>query len=135
MCEYIIMEDFKVDKYIFNENNNLWYELVGNYYLPCLTVPAEEQSIGMWGQRHKRYLKDYHLALYNALLLSGKLNSYLAGIDQQAEAMISRLVEQMAQRQSVTEKLKASDQMAWTGRMNNIRENAMEIVDREIIYA
>lgn len=125
-----------MDKYIFNENNGLWYELISDYYLPCLTIPAEEkQPTGVWGQRHRRYLKEYHPALYNALLMSGKLNSYLVGIDQQAETMLSRLVEQMARQQGVTEQVKASDQMAWVGRMSNIRASATEIVNREIIYA
>ncbi len=125
-----------MDKYIFNETNGLWYELVGGYYFPCLTVPAEEeQPAGIWGQRHKRYLKEYRPALYSALLLSGKLNGYLADIDQQAKTMLSRLVEQMARQQGVTEQVKASDQMAWVGKMNNIRASATEIVNREIIYA
>jgi len=136
MCEYIIAEDFKMDKYIFDESNGLWYERQGDYYISCLTLPAEEeQPIDLWGQRHLRYIKEYRKVLYTSLLLSGKLNSYLADIDQQAEAMLSRLVEQMARRQGVTEQLKASDQMAWVGRMNNIRASATEIVDREIIYA
>ena len=123
-----------MEKYIFNENNGLWYELMGDYYFPCLTVPAtEEQPIGLWGRQHRSYLKDRHPALYNALLLSGELSSYLANIDQQAEAMLSQLVEQMAQRQGVTEQLKASDQMAWVCRMNNIRASAMETVEKDII--
>ena len=135
MCEYIIAEDFKMDKYIFDESNGLWYERQGDYYIPCLTLPAEEeQPIGLWGQRHLRYIKEHRKALYTSLQLSGKLNSYLANIDQQAEVMLSRLMEQMAQQQGVTEQLKASNQMAWVGRMNNIRASAMEIVNREIIY-
>ena len=124
-----------MDKYIFNESNGLWYELRGDYYFPCLTVPAEEQSVGVWGQRHKRYLKDFRPAFYNALLLSGELNSYLVDIDQQAKAMLSQLVEQLALRQGVTEQLKANDQMAWIRRMNNIQSSAAEIVGKEIIYA
>ncbi len=124
-----------MDKYIFDENNGLWYERQGDYYIPCLTLPAEEeQPIGLWGQRHLRYIREHRKARYTGLLLSGKLNSYLADIDQQAETMLSRLVEQMAQRQGVTEQLKASDQMAWVGQMNNIRASAMEVVDKEIIY-
>ena len=125
-----------MDKYIFNEDNGLWYELSGDYYLPCLTVPAEEkQSVGVWGQRHKRYLKEYRPALYNALLLSGKLNAYLAGIDQQAQELMDTIIQQRAEAQEITEAMKAADQMTWIGKMNNIRASAMEVVDKEIIYA
>ena len=125
-----------MDKYIFDESNGLWYERQGDYYIPCLTLPTEEeQPVGLWGQRHLRYIKEHRKALYTDLQLSGKLNSYLADIDQQAEVMLSRLVEQMAQRQGVTEQLKASGQMAWVGRMNNIRASAMEIVGKVLIYA
>ena len=124
-----------MDKHIFNEDNGLWYELAGDYYLPCLTVPAEEkQSVGVWGQRHKRYLKEYRPALYNALLLSGKLNAYLAGIDQQAQDLMDTIMQQMAEAQEITETMKATDQMAWIGKMNNIRVSAMEAVDKELIY-
>lgn len=125
-----------MDKYIFDESNSLWYELIGDYYFPCLTVPAEEeQPVGIWGQRHRRYLKEYRPALYNALLLSGKLNSYLADIDRQAQDMLNTIVRQMAEAQGITEALKVADQMAWVGKMNNIRASAMEIVNKEIIYA
>jgi len=125
-----------MDKHIFNEDNGLWYELAGDYYLPCLTVPAEEkQSVGVWGQRHKRYLKEYRPALYNALLLSGKLNAYLAGIDQQAQDLMDTIMQQMAEAQEITETLKAADQMTWIRKMNNIRASAMEVVDKELIYA
>lgn len=123
-----------MDKYIFDENNGLWYELIGDYYFPCLTVPTEEQSIGVWGQRHKRYLKDYHPALYNALLLSGELNSHLADIDQWAQEMMDAIMRQMANAQGITEALKAADPMAWVGQMNNIQACAREIIDKEIIY-
>ncbi|MCM1191733.1 MAG: TnpV protein [Butyrivibrio sp.] len=124
-----------MDKYIFNESNSLWYELQGDYYTPCLTLPAEEERpIGLWGQRHLRYIRKHRKAIYTGLLLSGELNSYLASIDQQAEAMLSLLVVQMAQHRGVTEQLKVSDQMAWVGKMNNIRASATEIVNREIIY-
>lgn len=123
-----------MDKYIFNENNSLWYELVGDYYFPCLAVPAEEkQSVGVWGQRHKQYLKEHRPALYNALLLSGKLNSYLADIDQRAQELFDTIIQHMAYVQSVTEMLKAADQMAWVGSMNNIRKVAEEIVCKELI--
>ena len=124
-----------MDRYIFDENNELWYELQGDYYLPCLKLSEEEQPIGIWGQRHRRYLKEHRKAVYAELLTSGKLNGYLADIDREAEEMFSRLVEQMAEVEDVTEKLKATDQMAWVGRMNNIRNRAREIVNSEIIYA
>jgi hypothetical protein len=136
MCEYIIPEEQQMDKYIFDESNGLWYELRGDYYFPCLTLPAEEkQPIGIWGQRHKRYLKEHKQAVYTALLLSGRLNSYLADIDQQAQERLDTLVEQMKQAQGITERLKADNPMAWVGRINNIRACAMEIVNKEIIYA
>ena len=125
-----------MDKYIFDKNNGLWYELSGDYYLPCLTVPAEEeQPVGIWGQRHKRYIKECRPVLYNALLLGGKLNNYLADIDQQAQEMMNLIVQQIAQAQGITEVLKSTDQMAWVGSMNNILESATEIVNTQIIYA
>ena len=104
-------------------------------YIPCVTAPTEEkQAVGVWGQRHKRYLKEYRPALYNALLLSGKLNAYLAGIDQQAQELMDTIIQQMAEAQEITETMKATDQMAWIGKMNNIRVSAMEAVDKELIY-
>ena len=125
-----------MDKYIFDKSNGLWYELVSDYYFPCLTVPAEEeQSVGVWGQQHKRYLKEHHPALYNALLLSGKLDGYLVDIDQQAQGMMNLIVQQMAQAQGITETLKSTDQMAWVDMMNNIQASATEIVNTEIIYS
>ena len=125
-----------MDKYIFDENNGLWYELIGNYYFPCLTVPAEEeQPVGVWGQRHRRYLKEYRPAFYNALLLSGKLNGYLADIDQRAQELFDTIIQQMALAQGITERLKATDQMAWVGKMNNLRASATEFVNTEIIYS
>ena len=125
-----------MDKYICDKRNGLWYELQGDYYLPCLKLPEDETAhIGIWGQRHRRYLKNNHKALYTSLLTSGKLNGYLADIDRQAEEMFSRLVKQMAEAEGVTETLKADDSMEWVGRMNNIRNRATEIVNAEIIYA
>lgn len=107
----------------------------GDYYIPCLKLPEEEQQpIGVWGQRHLRYIKQNRRALYLNLLTSGKLNGYLADIDKQAEDMLSRLVKQMAEREGVTEKLKADNQMEWVGRMNNIRSRATEIVNKDLIY-
>ena len=124
-----------MDKYIYNEQNGLWYELQGDYYLPCLKLPEEsEVHIGIWGQRHRRYLKNHHRVRYINLLTSGKLNSYLADIDRQAEEMFSRLVKQLSEKEGVTEALKAENQMLWVQRMNNIRSVAMEIVSSELIY-
>jgi len=123
-----------MEKYIYDESNGLWYERQGDYYIPFLSLSEEEQPIGLWGQRHLRYIREYRKALYNSLQLSGKLNSYLADIDQQAEDMFSRLVGQMAQQQGVTEQIKASDQMMWVGKMNNIQASATEIVNQELIF-
>ena len=112
------------------------YEQQGDYLIPCLALPTEEEKpIGIFGQRHLRYLKEYHRIVYVNLLTSGKLNSYLADIDEQAQEMLFRLVEQMKQAQGITEQLKAENALEWTGRMNNIRACAMEIVNTEIIYA
>ena len=112
------------------------YEQQGDYLLPCLTVPDEkEQSIGVWGQRHLRYLKEYRRATYITLLTSGRLNAYLADIDKQTEEMFFRLVEQMKQAQGIMEQLKAENALEWTGRLNNIRACAREIVERKIIFA
>ena len=124
-----------MEKYKYNESNGLWYELQGNYYLPCLKLPEEEQvHIGIWGQRHLSYLRENKRVLLSGLQLSGKLNSYLADIDKQAEYMCSRLVKQMAEREDITEQLKAENQMEWVRQMNNIRIRANEIVLRELIY-
>lgn len=124
-----------MEKYIYNEKNGLWYELQGDYYLPCLKLSDEsEVYIGIWGQRHRRYLKSHRKALYTSLLTSGKLNSYLADIDQQAEEMFSRLVKQLAKVEGVTEALKAADQMEWVRRMNSVRNRASEIVATEILF-
>ena len=129
-------EDMNMEKYKFDENNGLWYELQGDYYLPCLKLPEEEQAyIGIWGQRHLRYLKKHHRVLYNNLLTSGKLNSYLVDIDRQAEEMFERLVKQMAEREGVTEQLKAANSMEWVRKMNSIRNRAVEITNSELIYA
>ena len=121
-------------KTIFEEMGGT-YTRVGDYLLPDLKVPEEEQQpIGVWGQRHRRYLKDHRRATYAILLTSEKLNSYLSDIDRQAEEMFLRLVKQMAEAEGVTEQLKADNQMEWVGRMNNIRNRAMEMVNSELIY-
>ena len=125
-----------MEKYIYNEQNGLWYELQGDYYIPCLVLDEEEtQPIGMWGRKHLRYIKEHRKALYTTLLISGKLNSHLAQIDNQATEMFERLVKQMAEKEGITEQLKALDQMAWVGAMNNIRNRAEEIVNAEVIFA
>jgi hypothetical protein len=125
-----------MEKYIYDEKNGLWYELQGDYYIPCLALLAEEtQLIGLWGQRHKDYLKEHRKATYTTMLMAGKLNSYLADIDKQAEKMYHRLIEEMAQWQGVTEKLKAEQPMEWVGRMENIQACAREVVNNELIYA
>lgn len=123
-----------MEKVIYDEKNGLWYELQGDCYIPCLKLPEEEQQpIGVWGQRHLRYIKQNRKVLYLNLLTSGKLNGYLSDLDKQAEEIFSRLVEQMAEREGVTEKLKADNQMKWIGKMNNIRNRAMETVNKEYI--
>ena len=125
-----------MDKYTYDESNGLWYELKGDCYFPCLTLPeSENKPIGLWGQRHKRYLQEHRKIVYTQLLTSGRLNSYLAEIDQQAQERMEVLVEQMKQAQGITEQLKADNAMEWVGRMNNIRACAREIVNAEIIYA
>ena len=122
-------------KYKYDESNGLWYELEGDYYLPRLKLPEEEQvHIGIWGQRHLNYMRENKRVLLSNLQISGKLNIYLADIDKQAEEMFFRLVKQMAEREGVTERLKADNQMEWVGRMNDIRGRATEIVNSDLIY-
>ena len=124
-----------MDKYIYDESNGLWYELQGDYYIPCLILPTEkEQPIGLWGQRHKHYLQEHKRTVYISLLTSGELNNYLADIDEQATEMMFRLVEQMADKEGVTEQLKVENPMLWVGRMNEIQARAREIVYADIIY-
>ena len=125
-----------MEKVIYDEKNGLWYELQGDYYIPCLKLPEEEQQpIGIWGQRHLRYIKQNRKMLYLNLLTSGKLNGYLSDLDKQAEDMFSRLVKQMAECEGVTEQLKAENQMEWVGRMNNIRSRAKEVINNELIFS
>ena len=124
-----------MEKVIYDEKNGLWYELQGEYYIPCLKLSEEEQQpIGVWGQRHLRYIKQHRKLLHLNLLTSGKLNGHLTDIDKQAEDMFFRLVKQMAEREGVTEQLKADNPMEWVARMNNIRSRASEIVNHNIIY-
>ncbi|NBI60893.1 TnpV protein [Lachnospiraceae bacterium] len=111
------------------------YERQGDYLIPCLAVPTEEeQPIGIWGQRHLDYLKQYRKVTYTNLLTSGRLGVYLADIDRQAQERFERLIEGMKQAQGITEQLKAENALEWVGRMNNIRACAREIVERELIY-
>ena len=108
----------------------------GNYYLPCLKLPEERTAyIGVWGQRYLRYLKQHRKGLYSELLISGKLNDYLADINEQAEEMFPRLVKQLAEKEGVTEAIKAENQMLWVQKMNSIRSAAMEVVSNDLIYA
>ena len=122
-------------KTIFEEMGGT-YIRHGDYLIPCLTLPEEEQRfIGVWGQRHLRYLKEYSRSVYLNLLTSGRLNDYLADIEEQAQERFERIVEQMKLTRGITEQLKAENQMEWVARMNNIQACAREIVDREIVYS
>ena len=123
-----------MEKYTYDESNGLWYELQSDYYLPCLKLPEEEhQPIGIWGQRHHEYLCRNKRITLSSLQISGKLNDYLANIGRQAEEMFERLVKQMAAAEGVTEQLKAVDQITWVDKMNNIRNQASEIININLI--
>ena len=124
-----------MEKYIYDNSNGLWYELHGEYYLPCLVIPEEEiHTIGVWGRKHQQHLKEHRPLIYSDLVLSGKLYSYLADIDTQARNKLDLLVTQMAEKEDINEQLKARDQLAWVRAMNNIRNCAEEIVLKELIY-
>ena len=124
-----------MEKSIYNKQTDISYTLQGDYYLPDLALPEQEDKpIGLWGQRHLRYIKQHRKILYINLLTGGKLNEHLADIDKRAEDMFSRLVKQMAEREDVTEQLKADNPMEWVARMNNIRNRATEIVNCDLIY-
>lgn len=125
-----------MEKYIYDNSNGLWYELQGDYYIPCLVLPdTEERPIGIWGRKHLDYIKEYRPVLYADLVLSRKLHSYLANIDAQANAKLALLTKQMAQKEGISEQLKAQEQMAWVRAMNSIRNRAEEIINMEIIFA
>ena len=125
-----------MERFVTDERTGLKYELVGDYYLIAgEDEPEEDRPIGIWGQRHLRYLKEHRRVRYANLLTSGELNAYLADIDLQAEKLFLRLVKQMAEAEGITEKLKASDQMEWVRQMNSIRNRATEIVNAELIFA
>ena len=132
--EYLIWKNYKMTKSLFEQLGGT-YRKESDYLIPCLTVPAEEeQSIGIWGQRHLNYLKQHQKVTYTNLLTSGKLNTYLADINRQAQERFERLIEDMKQAQGITEQLKAENALEWTGHLNNIRTCAREIVERELIY-
>ena len=112
------------------------YTQQGDYLLPNLALPAEKETgnIGVWALRHKRYIKQHHKVLYYNLLTSGKLDSYLADIEEQAQQLFLRLVKELAEKEGVTEQIKSADQMAWVRRLNNIREQAAEVVNAELVF-
>ena len=124
-----------MEKYIYDNSNGLWYELHGDYYLPCLAIPEEEvHTIGIWGRKHQQYLREHRPIIYSDLVLSGKLYGYLADNDTQAGNKLDLLVTQLAEKEGINECLKAQDQLAWVRAMNNIRNRAEEIVLKELIY-
>lgn len=122
-----------MEKYITDNRTGLKYELVGDYYFIAGDDELEERPIGIWGQRHLRYLKQHRKTVYAELLTSGKLNDYVANLNEQAEDMFFRLVKELAEKESITETLKTEDQMLWVQRMNAVRETAAEIVNNELI--
>ena len=123
-----------MEKYIYNEQNGLHYELVGDYYLPLLTVP-EAPPLGIWGQRRHRYLKEHRPVIYKTLLLSSKLFTHLAEVDQQAKELHDSLLKQTATQAGIIEQLKAQDQIAWVQQLNTIDAQVREIIDHDLIYA
>ena len=124
-----------MEKFIYDNSNGLWYELQGDYYIPCLVLPdTEERPIGIWGRKHLDYIKEHRPVLYTDLVLSGKLYSYLADIDTQARNKLDLLVTQLAEKEGTNDCLKAQDQLAWVRAMNNIHNRAEEIVLKELIY-
>ena len=125
----------EMKKHIYDESNSLWYELIGDYYIPVLTLSSEEQRpIGKWGRMHRDYLREHRPILFNDLILSGQLWTYLADLNEQAQSRLELIIEQMKAAEGVTEELKAADQMAWVDAMNSIRNRAEEIILREMIY-
>ena len=125
----------EMKKHIYDESNGLWYELIDDYYIPVLTLPFDEQRpIGKWGRMHQEYLREHRPLLFNDLILSGQLWTYLADLNEQAQERLALIIEQMQQVEGVTEDLKAADQMAWVEAMNSIRSRAEEIILRGMIY-
>ena len=124
----------EMKKHIYDENNGLWYELIGDYYIPVLTLSSEEQRpIGKWGRMHRDYLKEHRPILFNDLILSGQFWTYLAVLNEQAQERLLLIIEQVKASEGVTEELKAADQMTWVEAMNSIRNRAEEIILREMI--
>lgn len=125
----------EMKKHIYDENNGLWYELIGDYYIPVLSLSSEEQRpIGKWGRMHREYLREHRPILFNDLILSGQLWTYLADLNEQAQRRLQLIIRQMQEAESVTEEMKTADQMAWVGAMNSIRIRAEEIIRSEMIY-
>lgn len=122
-----------MEKTIFEQMGGT-YEMRDDYWLPCLDLPAEETLVGVWGRRHLRYIRQHRKALYTALWLGGELDDYLADIDQQAQEMFFQLVKKYADRQGITERLKAENQMEWVGHMNGIQASVLEFINRELIF-
>ena len=124
-----------MERVIYDKSNGLWYELQGDYYIPCLKLPDEEQvEVGVWGMRHLEYIKHHRKRFYASLLVGCNLNRYLADINRQAEEMFDTLTKKLKQAEGITEQLKAENQIEWVGRMNNIRNRATEIINYNIIY-
>ena len=125
-----------MEKYIYNNSNGLWYELHGDYYMPCLVIPEEEvHTIGIWGRKHQQYLREHRPIIYSNLILSGKLYSYLADIDTQARNKLDLLVIQLAEKEGINDHLKEQNQLAWVRAMNNSHNRAEEIILKELIFA
>lgn len=124
----------KLEEHIHDEKNGLDYTLVGDYYIPDFAMPQPTCSIGRWGRQYRDYLRNFHPIRYSQLLLSGNLFTHLVDLNEQAEARLALIIEQMKAAEGVTEAMKAADQMAWVGAMNNIRNRAEEIILREFIY-
>ena len=123
-----------MDNYIYDSNNGLWYELQGDYYIPCVTAPETDTHIGIWGHRRQRYLREHRNGLYTALLLSGKLTAHLRQTDEQANEMHASLTRQLAVQAGITERLKAADEIAWVQQTNAVAAQAQEIIAAELIY-
>ncbi|WP_326831845.1 TnpV protein [Holdemanella porci] len=125
-----------MEKYIYNEQNGLWYELQGDFYIPCLELPVEkeERHIGIWGHRHLRYIREYKKVLYTDLLINGKQQSYLADVEEQAQELFDRLMKQRAEHEGITETLKAENQMEWVGRMGALWSAVTETLNTEVIF-